>query len=238
MIDIHAHVIPGLDDGSPDMATSLEMCRMAAADGITDVVATPHYQNGVGVSSVSVIPPALDALRDALKQAGIPLRLHMALEMPLREDYLLLYRDGTWLAYDATRKYILLECPAFPMQGVAILSRAVERLVQAGAIPILAHPERLPFLDNPVDAGTIRRLGAPFQITAQALDSPSPSGHRARAWLERGWVDFIATDAHGIHRRPPCLSRARDFVAGRFGERAAETLTTRNPQKILAGEPL
>ena len=238
MIDIHAHVLPDLDDGSPDMATSLEMCRMAVADGITDVVATPHYQNGVGVSSVSVIPPALDGLRRELEKAGIPLHLHMALEMPLREDCLPLYRDGTWLAYDAARKYILLECPAFPVQGVAILSRTVERLVQAGAIPVLAHPERLPFLDNPADAGAIRRLGAPFQVTAQALDSPTSSGHRARAWLERGWVDAIATDAHGLHRRPPRLSRARDFVASRFGDNAAELLATRNPMKILAGEPL
>lgn len=238
MIDLHTHVLPGLDDGSPDLESSLAICRTAVADGITDMVATPHYRNGVGVREVSVIPPAAERLRAALAEKGIPLALHFAVEMPLLENYLELYRDGTWLAYDSARKYILLECPPLPVNGAQILSRIVDALLKAGALPVLAHPERLPFLDRIEEVVRLRRQGALFQITAGALELHSSSGHRAREWLDRGIVSCVATDTHGVDRRPPILSRARDFIRIRCGSAAAEALTTTNPRKILAGEPL
>lgn len=238
MIDLHTHVLPGLDDGSPDLESSLAICRMAVADGITDMVATPHYRNGVGVRDVDVIPPAAELLRAALAENGIPLTLHVAIEMPLLENYMELYRNGTWLAYDPGRKYILLECPPLPVHGAQILSRIVDALIGAGTIPILAHPERLPFLDRLEDAIGIRRRGALFQITAGALETHSSSGHRAREWLDRDIVSFVATDTHGVNRRPPLLSPARAFLSSHYGPRLAEALTETNPRKILASEPI
>ena len=238
MIDLHSHVLPGLDDGSPDLESSLAICRMAAADGISAMVATPHYRNGVGVRDPAVIPPAAGKLRAALAEQGIPLDIHFAIEMPLLENFLELYLDGTWLAYDSARRYILLECPPFPAHGAQILSRIVDTLLRAGAVPVLAHPERLPFLDDIGDAAYLRRQGALFQVTAGALAMHSSSGHRARAWLDRGIVSFVATDTHGVDRRPPLLSPARDFIRERCGSAAAEALTQTNPAKLLAGEPI
>ena len=238
MIDLHTHVLPGLDDGSPDMESSLAICRMAVADGITDMVATPHYRNGVGVRDIDVIPPAAELLRGALAQNGIPLTLHVAIEMPLLENYLELYRDGTWLSYDPGRKYILLECPPLPFNGGQLLSRVVDALLRAGAIPILAHPERLPFLDRLEDVIRLRRQGALFQVTAGALETRSSSGHRAREWLDRDIVSFVATDTHGTDRRPPVLSASRDFIRARCGAAVAEALTRGNARKILEGQPL
>ncbi len=236
MIDLHTHVLPGLDDGSPDLESSLAICRAAAADGITDMVATPHYRNGVGVRDTAVIPAAAAALREAIAAAGIPLTLHHAVEMPLLEDYLDLYRGGAWLAYDAARRYVLLECPPFPANGALILSRAVDALARSGATAVLAHPERLPFLDRLDDVLRLRDQGALLQVTAGALESHSSSGHRAREWLSRGLVACVATDTHGVDRRPPLLSPARAFLASRYGPRLAEALTETNPRKILAGE--
>lgn len=238
MIDLHSHVLPGLDDGAPDLEASLAICRMAAEDGITDMVATPHYRNGVGVREVDVIPPAAERLRAALAQNGIPLEIHVAIEMPLLENFMELYRNGTWLAYDSARKYILLEVPPLPMHGVQILSRTVDALLKAGAIPVLAHPERLPFLDRLEDAIRIRSQGALFQITAGCLESASSAGHRARAWLARGLVSCIATDTHGVRMRPPQLSGARAFIEARYGKGVAEALTSGNPRTILDGMPL
>ena len=238
MIDLHSHVLPGLDDGSPDLESSLAICRMAVADGITAMVATPHYRNGVGVRDPAVIPPAAERLRAALAENGIPLALHVAIEMPLLENFLELYRDGTWLAYDPSRRYILLECPPLPSNGAQILSRTVDILLRAGTIPILAHPERLPFLDDIGDAMYLRRQGALFQVTAGAFAVHSSSGHRARTWLDRGIVSLVATDTHGVDRRPPVLSPARDFIRGRCGDAVADALTRTNPDKVLAGEPI
>jgi protein-tyrosine phosphatase len=238
MIDLHSHVLPGLDDGSPDLESSLDICRMAVADGITDMVATPHYRNGVGVRDIGAIPPAADLLRKALAENGIPLALHVAIEMPLLENYLELYRDGTWLAYDPGRKYILLECPPLPINGAQVLSRVVDALLRAGAIPILAHPERLPFLDRIEDVIRLRRQGALFQVTAGALAMHSSSGHRAREWLDRDIVSFVATDTHGTNRRPPILSEPRDFIRARCGAAVAEALTNGNARKVLDGLPL
>lgn len=238
MIDLHSHVLPGLDDGSPDLESSLDICRMAAADGVTDMVATPHYRNGVGVRDPAVIPPAAEKLRAALAGHGIPLAIHVAIEMPLLENFLELYLGGAWLAYDSARRYVLLECPPLPVRGAQILSRTVDTLLRAGAVPVLAHPERLPFLDDIGDAVHLRRQGALFQVTAGALAMHSSSGHRARAWLDRGIVSCVATDTHGVDRRPPLLSPARDFIRDRCGAAVADALTRTNPAKILAGEPI
>jgi len=238
MIDIHCHVLPGLDDGAKDDASALEMCRAAASDGIRIMVATPHYRSGVGVEDLAVVPPAAARLQGLLDQAGIGIRIRFACEMPLLEDFAELYRDGTWLAYDEARKYVLWEMPPLPVNGAAIVSRVVERLVPLGATPVLAHPERLPFLDN---LGAVQGLldrGALLQVTAEAVLADSPAGHRARAWLDRDWVAAVATDSHSLRRRAPRLSPVRDFLRRRLGEDVAEALTSTNPERILAGEPV
>lgn len=239
MIDLHSHILPGLDDGSPDDATSLEMARIAVADGIRTIVATPHYLNGVGVSSPAVIPPAVARFQALLDSASIPLRLLHSIEMPLLDDLPSLYRSGLWPAYDPARRYVLFEMPDLPFRALDILARSVSTLHLLGATPILAHPERLDCLDDLEAARRVHRLGARFQITASAfLADGLPECRRARAWLDDGLVACIATDAHSVRHRPPLLSPARDWIASRYGEPAATALVESNPSLILQGDPL
>jgi protein-tyrosine phosphatase len=235
MIDLHCHVLPGLDDGAKDDASALAMCRAAAADGIRVMVATPHYRSGVGVEDLSVVAPAAERLQKLLDAEGIELRIRHACEMPLLEDFLDCYRSGTWLAYDKSRKYVLWEMPPLAANGAAVVARVVSRLASAGAVPVLAHPERLPFLDDIEAVEDICRRGALLQVTADAVLGESSAGRRARAWLDRGLVATVATDSHSLHRRPPRLSPVRDFLRLRYGGETAFTLTSGNPAKILAG---
>lgn len=238
MIDLHTHVLPGLDDGAPDESTALAMCRMAVADGIRTLVATPHFDAALGVCDSGVIACAADRLRERLAQERIDLDLRFAAEMPLTENALELYRSGGWPAYDAGRNYLLLEVPPI-RNGFPILREMVFQLRMAGATPVLAHPERLEMLDELQAAEQIRMQGAVFQITAGCLTAPhTPSRKRALEWLRRGWVHLVSSDAHDVSRRPPRLSAARRWLAEQYGEAVAEALTRGNPEKILNGVPL
>lgn len=238
MIDLHSHILPALDDGAPDDATALDMARQAVADGISLMVATPHYANGLGPSDPAAVTAAADRFQALLDAESIPLRIRCAMEMPLLDNLTALYRSGTWLAYDAARRYVLFEMPPYGPRPFDILCKTVSTLHLYGITPVLAHPERLPFLSALPDVRRLVRLGARIQVTAWAVDADSADGERARAWLDDGLVACVATDCHDASRRVPRLSAARDFIAARLGPDAATALTLTNPQLILDGEPL
>jgi len=238
VIDLHSHILPALDDGSPDDATSLEMARMAVADGISEMVATPHFLNGLGPGDPAVVTAAAARFQALLDEQSIPLRIRCSMEMPLLDNLVSLYRSGTWLAYDAPRRYVLFEMPPLGFRGLDILAKTVSTLHLLRTTPVLAHPERLPFLDAIEDVRRLVRLGARLQITAWAVTADTPDGRRARAWLDDSLVSCVATDAHDARRRVPVLSAARDAIAARCGPDVAEALVRGNPRKILDGEPL
>ena len=236
MIDLHTHVLPNVDDGAADEPVALSMCRMAAADGIATVVATPHLYGGVGIADPGVIAGAAERLRRRLVEEGIDLELRFAAEMPLMENAVDLYRSGAWPAYDERRRYVLLEMPPI-RDGLAILRDMVFRLRIEGATPVLAHPERLDLMDAPEAAEGLRRQGALLQITATCLFAQgSRAQARAVEWIRRGWVQVVASDAHDLVHRPPRLASARGWLAEHFGPEVADDLTHRNPLKILRGE--
>ena len=238
MIDLHSHVLPGLDDGAVDETAALAMCRMAAADGIATMVATPHLFGGFGVARPDLISLAAERLRLRLAEENIGLDLRWAGEMPLMENAVELYRSGAWPAYDATRRYVLLEMPPI-RNGLGALRDTIFRLRLEGATPVLAHPERLDLLDDSATVEGLRIQGAVLQITAACLLAPDSRGHgRAVEWIRRGWVHAVASDAHDVEFRPPRLAAARRWLADHFGAPLADDLTCGNPRKILRGEPL
>ena len=238
MIDLHTHVLPGLDDGAVEDSVALEMCRMALADGITTMVATPHLYGGVGVSDPGVIEAAADRLKQRLAEEHVKLELRFAAEMPVMEHVVELYRSGKWPAFDAGRRYVLLEMSSM-RNGLAILRDTVFRLRIEGATPILAHPERLEFLSDPRAMEGLQIQGALVQITAHCLLG-ARTGERARAleWLQRGWVHVVASDAHDAVYRPPLLSLVRRWLTEQMGTKVADDLTRGNAMKILQGLPI
>ncbi|HOL70193.1 MAG TPA: hypothetical protein PKW45_02010 [Bryobacteraceae bacterium] len=235
MIDIHSHVLPGLDDGSPDLKESLRMLEIAAAAGTTDLVATPHANLQYGFD------PSIVTRKLAELQASAPptIRLHYGCDLHLTPDNV---RDALANPERYTinhRRYLLVEFPdiLIPKTTAGIFSSMLE----AGIVPVITHPERNFLLHSRLDelAGWVAQ-GCLVQVTAQSFLGRFGSEARAvcKELMKRGLVHIVASDAHDSKDRPPRLDLARRHVAKKYGEAAAERLFVSNPRAVLEGEPL
>lgn len=237
MIDLHCHILPGIDDGSRSLEMSLDMARMAVADGITVTACTPHIYPGLYMNDAAGIVAARDALQRELDDKGIPLQLTTGADVHLVPGLLNGIRGGTIPCLHGSR-YLLLE----PAHHVAPprFEESVFDLVASGYIPVITHPERLTWVEQHYDVfGRLVRQGAWMQITAGALTGLF--GSRAKYWGERflndGLTHIIATDAHSSGRRVPIMSKARDIAERALGREEAELLVRGRPQKILENAP-
>lgn len=233
MIDLHCHLLPGIDDGAQSEDMALAMARMAAADGITTVACTPHILPGVYDNAGPGIRAAVARLADAIAQAGIPLRLVAGADVHIAPDLAVRLADGRALTLNDSR-YFLLEPPHHVLPPRLI--DHVFGLQTAGFVPILTHPERLTWIDG--HYGLIKRLvynGVLMQVTAGSL--LGGFGRRARYWAERmlddGLCHLLASDGHNLDRRAPRLAEAREVAAQRLGRDETENLVRIRPQAIV-----
>lgn len=233
LLDLHCHILPGVDDGAADLAEALDMARIAVADGITVIACTPHITPGLYDNTGPGIRDAVGRLALALDQAGIALQLVAGADAHLAPDLLESLRTGRVPTLAGSR-YFLLELPhhVLPPQ----LETAIFGLMDAGYRPILTHPERLSWIESRYNF--IERLSAAgvwMQMTAGSLTGRF--GRRVRYWGERmvgeGMIQILATDAHDCVDRPPRLSAARRLVARRHGEEFAERLVHTHPMAVL-----
>ncbi len=239
MIDIHTHVLPGIDDGAADLEVAVEMCRLAAAAGCEALIATPHQRTPTWENTD---PGALEALRREVEDAagGVPKLLPGG---EIRVDSMLLdeleRHPETGLLPLAGSRYLLLE---FARRGpVPDPLTLTHELCVAGWVPVLAHPEMIPFLGADLDLmARLAEAGALFQVTAMCVSGDAGPRFQALCdrMIERGLVHFVASDAHGTARRPPDLHRARRRLAERWGEELAERLTAGNPRRVIEDRPL
>lgn len=238
MIDLHCHLLPGIDDGASDLETSLQMARMAVEDGIRITACTPHITPPVYANTAAEIINRTRMLQSELDRHGIDLKLVSGADIHVRVDLIDLVQQSPSPCLQGTR-YFLFEPPhAVLPPNLDLLAKSV---IRAGFIPILTHPERLTWIEQRYDVVcALDELGVAVQLTAGSITGTF--GKRARYWSERmldeGRVDIVATDAHGIRGRPPVLSAARDEIARRLGEDAARAMTTLNPAHILKNEKL
>jgi protein-tyrosine phosphatase len=233
LIDLHCHMLPGIDDGAADLAVSLEMARIAVADGISTVVCTPHILPTVYDNTGPAIRAAVGGLQAALAQAQIPLRVLPGADVHIAPDLVEGLRSGRVLAIAGSR-YLLFEPPHHVMPPR--LQDCVFGLMTAGYFPILTHPERLTWIDQHYDViEQLARAGMLMQITGGSLTGRF--GRRARYWSQRmlddGLVDILATDAHDTQGRPPRLSEACELVAERCGDEEARKMVLARPRAIL-----
>lgn len=237
MIDLHTHILPGIDDGSKHLDMSLEMARMAVADGIHTLACTPHIYPGLYMNDTQGIAQARDALQRHLDEAGIALKLVIGADVHLVPGLLDGLRQGVVPTLHGSR-YLLLE----PSHHVAPphFDESVFQLVLAGYVPVITHPERLTWIEGHYDVFLkLIKQGAWMQITAEALTGLF--GSRAKYWGERfigeGHAHIIASDAHTSSRRVPRLSGGLEVARRLVGDEEARRMVLDRPQAILDNRP-
>lgn len=236
MIDIHCHILPGIDDGAVDLDEAVAMGRLAAEDGCRVMFATPHQRHPLWWNDD---PALLASLRRELNTAlgGAPEILpgaEVRVDSELFDDL-----EAGVTTPLGNSHYMLVE---FARNGLGPApEEIVHELVVAGWRPIVAHPELLPWLaDDLPRIANLVELGAALQITAMSVTGEF--GRRPResvtSLLDAGLPHFLASDSHGVATRPPGLSRARQEVARRWGEDLAEAITRSNPLAVVEDRPL
>jgi protein-tyrosine phosphatase len=235
MIDIHSHVLFGVDDGAETIEDSLAMLNMAAESGTTDIVATPHADTQFSFDA-QLVTERLGQLRQA---AGDKIRIHSGCDFHLMYDNI---QDALKnpVKYSINgRGYLLVE-----FSNLVIFHNTedvFERMQNAGLIPIVTHPERNPLLQKRGDR--LERWvqsGVLIQVTAQSFLGRFGNAAKRCAddLADKGLIHFVASDAHDIAHRPPRLDEAFEYIGRRCGEATAERLFRTNPGAVIAGRPL
>jgi len=235
MIDIHCHVLAEVDDGPKSWDISEEMCRMAVADGIEHIVATPHAN-----SRYAYDREHLKELVDHLRQrVGEMPRLSLGCDFHLSYENL---QDVMAIPERYTiegGRYLLSEPSNYSIP--AQLEDSFAKLLALGITPVITHPERNPILQRTRERILAwAEMGCVIQVTGSALTG----GWGEAAWLTAEWlikrqaVHVLASDGHDLKRRPPVLSQARDAAAEHCGDEVARALVEDNPRAVISGKAL
>ena len=232
MVDIHCHLLPGVDDGAKSWEMTLQMCEKSAADGVTHIVATPHCNHRYGYDRA-----AFELLLDELRWRFPRLEFSLGCDFHLSYENIEDARKHPERYTIGSTSYLLVEFSDFGMPGQ--MTGVLTELADRGLRPIITHPERNPMLQ--------RRLhllehwisfGCLIQVTANSLTGFwGPEAKRAaEKMLKEKRVHIIASDAHDPIRRSPVLSEGRKAAAKIVGEDQANTLVLLNPGAIVKGE--
>jgi len=238
MIDLHCHILPGIDDGAADLSESIEMARQALADGIHTVVATPHSLNDVYFNPLQKVVDLVADLRELLEAEGLNLKICPGSDARICSRMAERVAAEEAATINLNGRYILAE---FPSQVIPAESRnELFGLKLNNITPIITHPERnLVFQHRPDFLYDLVEMGSLVQITAMSITGElgEAAMESAHELLKRRLVHVIASDAHSSRHRPPILSHAVEAAAYVLGdEKAARAMVTEWPAAILAGE--
>ena len=236
MIDLHSHIIPEVDDGSPDWQTTIEMCRIAVADGIDTMVATPHMLDGLYNVERETIIKKTSKLKNQLRQKDIRLTVLPGADVHIDFDFVNLLRGGKLVTINDTGKYILVEFPH------DVLPKSIDKLLfsiqMAGTVPIITHPERHFEVQRKPDI--VYRwvvAGNLIQVTAASITGEMGKAAKdcSMRLLKSGLVHLVASDAHSSTWRAPGLSKARKIVADILSQESADKIFIQTPQLVIDG---
>jgi len=235
LVDIHCHMLPGIDDGAEDWATSLAMARMAVDDGLETVIVTPHQLGGYQQNRGEMIRSRTAELQQRLESEHIPLRVLPGADVRIEDGMLGRLQEGDVVTLGDHGRHILLELPHelyLPLEGL------LEQLARMQMVGILSHPERnLGLLRQPEALHALVEAGCLMQVTASSISGGFGEVIQRFAvkMLSDGLVHFVATDAHGVRSRRPLLQRAYQYISQRVDETAALDLCCRHPAAVAAG---
>ena len=234
MIDLHCHILPGLDDGSDSFEESMTMAAMAASHGIRHIAATPHCVSG----STQEVIRKVAVLQEMLQQERIPVQLYPGMEIYGTYDTAQLLRDQELLTLNGSR-YPLIEF-AFYSDGEEETD-ILQSIIDAGFTPVVAHPERYEYIsENPELVNRWKAMGCLFQINrGSLLGRYGLSAQRmGMAMVQRGFATVIASDAHSSVVRTPRARDVYELLCQSVSPVAAEVLMHYNPQRLLQNKPI
>jgi protein-tyrosine phosphatase len=238
MIDLHSHILPGVDDGPRDLQGSLEMARVAVEDGITRLAATPHNADWRDGGRRAWVEERVEELQNALDAQGIPLSVVPGVEAYIAPDLVQHLKDERAFTLNGSR-YLLIE---LPMHSWPLYTEQVFFEVQVqGLVPILAHAARYaPVQEDPNRVFGLVERGALVQLTAGSLTGQFGRRTRdtARRLLEHNLAHLIASDSHSARSRPPRLSPGVEAATRIIGPERARAMVTTVPAAILEDDAL
>ncbi len=239
MIDIHCHILPGIDDGAADLEEAVQMCKLAASAGCDALIATPHQRHPNWWNAEPVKLQIL--LNKVEKQVGASPAVHLGAEIRVDKGFPRTLDDleRAGVTPLAGSSYLLLELQrrSLDVDPLAV----VRATVDAGWRPIIAHPEFIDALSS--DLGLLADLvaaGATTQITAMSVTANFGRATQdfALTLIENDLAHFVASDAHGVHHRPPGLIKAQAAIVSRWGHTVAKRLLLENPRAVIEDRPV
>ncbi len=239
MIDLHTHILTGLDDGAPNNDISLGMAEMAARDGTTQLAATPHMMKGNFDICKKTIIDTVDKFNELLRQNSIDLIVLPGAEYYLEPDLLEQFAADDVLTINNSSPYILVELPSSFVPDYT--AKILYELQLLGLTPIIAHPERnAGFARNPKLLKSFCERGCLSQITSSSITGLFGRRIKKVAWdfVANGLAHLIASDAHSTNGRVPLLRAAAAEVERRWGKDLAHRLVQDNPERIIKGLPV
>lgn len=238
-IDIHCHMLPGVDDGSASLEQSIRMAKQAAMEGFADICVTPHQKADRRCVTYEGTLRRMHLLQERADELRIPVRFHPGAEIFYRHGVEELLEAGRFHTL-ADSHYVLVEF--FPGEEYAYIRDALVRISSYGYLPVLAHVERYAAVGP--EAARARELkentGCFFQVNAASLTGETgfAGKNAARKLVRQGLIDFVATDCHDEEGRAPRISRCAQWLERKLGAQEAERLLIRNPGAVLEDRPL
>jgi protein-tyrosine phosphatase len=238
LVDVHVHLLAGMDDGPRTLDEALAMCRQAHGEGVRMMAATAHQNEQWCAVTPAGIRRATEELRGALVEAGIAISVFPNAEVTAQPETSTAYRQGELLSMADRQEYLLLE---MPRRVFVDLRPTISNLRAAGVRPVLAHPEREAELLH--ESGRIDELieaGCLVQVSAGSVTNPPrrEDGRALKRWLQRGIVHLVGSDGHSPQHRPPHMAAAYHRIAAWAGAAVADRVCSTHGMAILHGLPL
>ena len=232
-IDLHSHILPGLDDGARDVEESKAMLIQAWEEGIREIIATPHFFVSKKSASKEKILESISAVEDAMAELGFFIKIYPGNEIYYRSEVEELVEQGMANTM-AGSHYVLVEFD--PMTEYSYLRNGILKLVSYGYTPILAHTERYECLfKNKEKLKRVKEHGALIQVDSATLTKGmfDEMGKRGRYLMKKELSDFISSDSHSMGKRSPKLKEAAQVLVKKLGEKKAEKILFANPRAVI-----
>ena len=237
IIDMHCHILPGIDDGARDEGSMERMFRIANTEGIEAIVATPHYTLGEDEKKLEAIKTKYAFARKAWEKRGSQKELYLGSELLWGDGIVEALDSGKALTMNGT-SYVLVEF--LPDAGAAYIESAMRRLQYAGYLPIIAHVERYERLQSRKALQGLVDMGVYLQVNVSTVLGKHGFflKHRVLRWLQDGLIHFVGSDAHNSKTRRPEMKECAQYLDKKLGVTKTRQILEENPMRMLEGEKL